>query len=252
MGLLSIFERRTGSPADSESVASARTRARRRLIGAVVLVAAGVIGFPLVFDTAPRPVASDIAIEIPRKDAVPPLATPPARSAASGAARRDSPAAQAVAEPGPQAPAAPAKSTVAKVEDKPVEQKPQPVPDKPEKPAPAAAKRPEAAPAKPPVEAARAQAALEGRAPEPKADSAAAESAGRFVVQVGAFSEADSAREARARVEKLGLKTYTQVVETNAGKRIRVRIGPYSDRADAEKTADKLKQAGLAPAVLTL
>ena len=43
----------------------------------------------------------------------------------------------------------------------------------------------------------------------------AATSAGRFVVQVGAFADAATAREARQKVEKLGLKTYTQVVETS-------------------------------------
>nr|MBA2721981.1 SPOR domain-containing protein [Methylibium sp.] len=76
--------------------------------------------------------------------------------------------------------------------------------------------------------------------------------AGRFVVQVGAFSEATSARQVRQRVEKLGLKTYTQVVETAAGKRIRVRVGPYGERGEADRAAARLKQAGLQPAVLTL
>jgi len=75
---------------------------------------------------------------------------------------------------------------------------------------------------------------------------------GRFVVQVGAFSEPNSARDARARVEKLGLKAYTQVVETSGGKRIRVRVGPYGDRGEAEKAAAQIKQAGLSSAVLTL
>lgn len=94
-------------------------------------------------------------------------------------------------------------------------------------------------------ESARAQALLDGR-------EAAAEGGGRFVVQVGAFGDANAAREVRQRVEKLGLKTYTQVVETGGGKRIRVRVGPYGDRGEAEKAVAKLKQAGLSPALLTL
>jgi len=71
-------------------------------------------------------------------------------------------------------------------------------------------------------------------------------------VQVGAFSEMSAAREARQKVEKLGLKTYTQVVETSSGSRIRVRVGPFADRAEADRAAGKIKSAGLGSAVFTL
>ena len=53
----------SNSPA--ESVEVLRRRARHRLIGATVLVILGVVGFPLVFDTQPRPVSVDIAVDIP-------------------------------------------------------------------------------------------------------------------------------------------------------------------------------------------
>ena len=71
-------------------------------------------------------------------------------------------------------------------------------------------------------------------------------------MQVGAYSEAESARAVRARVEKLGLESYTQVVETASGQRIRVRVGPYDERAEAEKAAARLEKAGLPTAVLGL
>ncbi|WP_413889277.1 hypothetical protein [Candidatus Aalborgicola defluviihabitans] len=58
-----------------QSVEAMRTRARHRLIGASVLVLLGVIGFPLLFDSQPRPIAVDIPIEIPDKNAVTPLTT---------------------------------------------------------------------------------------------------------------------------------------------------------------------------------
>ena len=65
------------SPA--ESVEVLRKRARQRLIGAALLVLAGVIGFPLVFDTQPRPIAVDIPIDIPdRAKARPSAAATPA------------------------------------------------------------------------------------------------------------------------------------------------------------------------------
>ncbi|HQQ71439.1 MAG TPA: SPOR domain-containing protein, partial [Alicycliphilus sp.] len=48
--------RRSRASAQAESVEDMRRRARHRLIGAAVLVMIGVVGFPLVFDTQPRPV----------------------------------------------------------------------------------------------------------------------------------------------------------------------------------------------------
>jgi len=241
MRLPSFLQRKSASgaqrvPVDASTARQERARARRRLIGAAVLVLLGVVGLPMIFDRAPRPLAVDIAIDIPRKDSVPPLPAP----ATSRPTKRDGvPATDPPAEP---VPATPAPAPTAK----PAE--PAAVPDKP------ASRATDAG------EAARARAALEGRTPPAKPAAGkdatkpetAVESSGRFVVQVGAFSEADSAREARARVEKLGFKTYTQAVDTSGGKRIRVRVGPYDDRAEADKVAAKIKQAGIASAVLGL
>src|SRR5690606_40586646 len=68
----------------AESVEAMRRRARHRLLGAGVLVLAGVVGFPMLFDTQPRPIAVDIPIEIPDRNKVPPLALPtPAPAAGS-------------------------------------------------------------------------------------------------------------------------------------------------------------------------
>jgi DedD protein len=75
---------------------------------------------------------------------------------------------------------------------------------------------------------------------------------GRFVVQVGAFADAAKAREARQRVERAGLKTYTHVAETKDGKRIRVRVGPFPSRAEADKAAQKIKGLDLPAAILSL
>lgn len=56
----------------------------------------------------------------------------------------------------------------------------------------------------------------------------------------------------RQKVERLGLKTYTQVVKTGGQTRIRVRVGPFSSRADADKAASKLRSSGLPAAVMSL
>jgi DedD protein len=74
----------------------------------------------------------------------------------------------------------------------------------------------------------------------------------RMVVQVGAFAEAERAREARLKLERAGLKTYTHVAATSQGKRIRVRMGPFATRAEADKAAARAKALGLPAALLWL
>ena len=70
------------SSASPDSVEVMRRRARHRLVGAAVLVLIGVVGFPLLFDTQPRPVAVDIPITIPDRNKTAPLVLPGATSAA--------------------------------------------------------------------------------------------------------------------------------------------------------------------------
>jgi Cell division protein len=71
-------------------------------------------------------------------------------------------------------------------------------------------------------------------------------------VQAGAFADAHAAQSVRAKIEKAGFKTYTQVVDTAQGKRVRVRIGPFATRDEAERALHKLQALGLSGAVLTL
>lgn len=251
MGLFSLFRRREDSakapaqPADAaDSVRQARVRARRRLIGATLLVVVGVIGFPLVFETQPRPIPVDIPIEIPRKEGLPPLVMPQARSTAP-VPIASVPATRPEAVP---LPSDAASSVVAvPAESRSVASAP-PVKTAP---SPATAVAPKAEPAAAPNsgDAARAQALLDGKdttKPGGQKDGA------RFVVQVGAFAENTAAHETRLKVEKLGLKTYAQVADTDAGKRIRVRVGPFASKDDAEQAKGRLKAAGFPAVLLTL
>ena len=75
---------------------------------------------------------------------------------------------------------------------------------------------------------------------------------GRFVVQVGAYSDGGTLRDTRQKVEKLGLKTYTQVIDSDGGKRTRVRVGPFATRAEAQSAVAKLKAAGLPANLIVL
>ena len=76
-----MISSRSGSQGSSstppQSIEAVRRRARHRLIGASVLVAIGVIGFPLLFESQPRPIAVDIPIDIPSRQAAKPLPAPP-------------------------------------------------------------------------------------------------------------------------------------------------------------------------------
>jgi DedD protein len=217
-----------------ESIEAMRKRARHRLIGAGVLVLIGVVGFPLLFDTQPRPIAVDIPIEIPDRNKVKPLPLP-------------APVAKPAAVSTPQAqPPVPEKAAEApaKAEAKP-EASPGPKPDStPEpKPEPKVAAKSET----PADDASKAKALL---VDSKSSKEAAVE--GRFVVQVGAFADVGKARDARQKVERAGMKTYTNVAETKDGKRIRVRVGPFANRAEADKAADKIKGLDLPAAILTL
>ena len=238
-----------------ESMDVIRKRAKHRLIGAAVLVLVGVVGFPLLFDTQPRPIAIDIPIEIPGKNTVKPL-TMPAQESTTPAPVPDQiatasslgvkeevvadkkPAIAVPAASVPKKEVEPAAKLDVKPEAKPVAK---PLP-KPESKVEA---KPESTPTPKGDDGARAKALLSGQAP-------AAAGVERVVVQVGAFADAGKAHEVRTKLEKAGLKTYTQVVETKDGKRVRVRVGPFDSKAAADKAASKIKTLDLPAAILTL
>jgi DedD protein len=253
-------------PPAAESLEAMRKRARHRLIGAATLVLIGVLGFPLLFDSQPRPIDVDIAINIPDKNKVAPLAATPKVVAASssetplpkaGPAEKES-----LVYPAPAEKAAPPAATAIPEKVQPAKasaQTPARADTKPDTLATGKADTKTEAKAAPkadtkalestsPAEASKAQTLLDGKEPAPPASAQGA----RYVVQVGAFAEAQKAREARQTLEKAGFKTYTQIITNTEGKRTRVRVGPIANKAEADKAAEKIKSLGLAAAVLTL
>ena len=216
----------SNSPA--ESVDAMRRRARHRLIGASVLVVLGVVGFPLLFDTQPRPVSVDIAVDIPDRATAKPLvdtSTPKPLSAAAGLDAKEEVVPDTKAEPKPEAAVAAAAAVAAVVPKAETKPEPAKVDTKP------AAK------------------------PEVKSDTKPSDSkdaGSRFVVQAGTFSDEGKLREVRSKLEKAGITTYTQVIESKEGRRVRVRVGPFTSRDEADKVARKIKQLQLQPQVLTL
>ena len=208
---------------EPSTVQEARTRARRRLAGALVLLLIGIVGFPVLFETQPRPLPVDTPIELPRREVAPAESAPKAalKPMAVPVVPADAGVEEATVPPPAAAASAPAVSASVAVAAA--------------KPSPLATTAP--APAPPPA----ASAAVP-----------AAPAATRYVVQAGAYGEALKLRDARAKIEGLGLKTYTQVIDTEAGERTRVRLGPFSTREEAEAVAAKVKRSGLPASVLTL
>jgi DedD protein len=244
---MAFFKTRKGgdeSPATRqppESIEAMRRRARHRLIGAAVLVLIGVIGFPLLFDTQPRPISVDIPIEIPDRNKVKPLAAPAPPATQSPVVSGPVTVAPTPAAPPEKLAVAPQAAPAVPAPEAPVprpEAKPEPEPEPSAVPKPASK-----------TEGARAKALLEGK---PLQVAAATPAEGRFVVQVGAFADPAKARAARLKAERAGLKTYTHEANTKDGKRVRVRVGPFGTRAEADKAANKLKGLDLPAAILTL
>ncbi len=220
-----------------------RQRARHRLIGAAVLVVVGIVGFPMVFDSQPRPVALDLPIDIPDK-AKPHVVTPagvaPADVVLNPASTPSAP------EPKPIAPSVPPREvaienevvlSTSKLPDKAVEK---PVDKNLDKGADKAQSKAQETVV--PDDAKKARALLE----------AAAAQGARFVVQAGVFPDAGAARDARAKLERAGMKTYTHVADTKDGKRTRVRVAPVATLAEADKLAERIRKLDLPAQVLAL
>ena len=287
---------KNAAAAEAETVDAMRRRARHRLIGAVVLVLAAVIGFPLVFDTQPRPVAVNAPIIIPDRNEAAPLAPPAAASrgevvtgASLDSREQVVPAGEVPAtKPVEQAPEKPAAKPAEKAADTARPSAPVTTPTATDDAAAARAERDaaqareaeqarkereakaaeqakaraerdaEQAARKKAEDAARAKALLEGRNPDKAAAKAAqqahtaAAGGGRFVVQIGAYAESSGVSTARQKAQGAGVSTFTQDVDTKAGKRTRVRAGPFASREAAEQAAAKLKRAGLGASVIPL
>lgn len=201
--------------ADNDAALDLRRRARRRLIGAIALVLALVIVPPWIMDLEPRPVTTDLKVEIPPQDTnrlKPPAAVGKAPDVASAPVKPGAPPVAEAKAPPPPAPETP----------------------KAEAPKPAAKADvvARAAPAAKAADAKRAEAILNAEG---------------FVVQLGVFADRENAKKLEARLAKAGVKHYTESVAVAGGEQTRVRAGPYPTRETAEQAREQLKGIGLAP-----
>jgi DedD protein len=211
--------------ADNDAALDLRRRARRRLIGAIALVLALVIVPPWIMDLEPRPVTTDLRVEIPSQDThrlKPPAAVAKGPESPPPAAKPEAPPV-AESKPSPQPPAL-SKSTPSPSAEPPKADAP--------KPAAKADTVARAAPAGKTADAKRAEAIL---------------NAETFVLQLGVFAEKENAAKLEARLAKAGVKHYTESVVVAGKEQTRVRAGPYPTREAAEQAREKLRGMGFGP-----
>jgi DedD protein len=65
---------------------------------------------------------------------------------------------------------------------------------------------------------------------------------GEMVVQVFSSSDGEQAKKTVQRVNKGGFKAYVSPLQVGAQTMYRVRIGPFTDRASAQKVADQVRK----------
>ncbi|MDO8894957.1 MAG: SPOR domain-containing protein [Nitrosomonas sp.] len=73
----------------------------------------------------------------------------------------------------------------------------------------------------------------------------AADTTKGFVVQLGAFSDQLKAKQQQANLASNGFKAYTETLKIDNNEVTRVRIGPFMGRSAAENELKKLKKIGL-------
>lgn len=237
-----------GSVTQAQSVEVLRKRARHRLMGASVLVLLGVIGFPILFETQPRPVAIDIPIEIPGKNTVKPLVLPAPSVATAPAAPTAPVAAKA---PAPQTVTAdaslsateeiyPSKPTIALADTASPAIKKEVITEPRTQAKTEVKPRPEAKSEAKPVEKAEARLAPKPAAPKP---ASASDDGERAIALLNGAAALPSPKVAALTKPPATEESKAAAAETKG--RMVVQVGAFADAAKADETRRKLEKAGL-------
>ena len=64
-------------------------------------------------------------------------------------------------------------------------------------------------------------------------------------ILIGAFANQGNVKVLQSKLGELGLKVYTEPLDTPEGKKTRVRVGPFPNRDGADKALDKMKRIGV-------
>lgn len=239
-----------------------KKKARRRLVGAVAFASFAALVLPMVMDQEPAPPAQEVEIRIPGQDDKPfqphwgsvPVPQEAPAPASEPAVTLPKEAAAAATAPAGKSEAMP--QNVARVLDA-VPTSAVPPKSQPEKPAPETKPtlpevKPEPKPAPKPEhkvakvdEAERAAAILAGKSAEP----AATGGTGAYVILIGAFANEANVKNIKTKLGELGIKVYTEPLDSPQGRKTRVRAGPFQSREAAERALEKMKRIGVSGVV---
>jgi DedD protein len=245
----------TRSEAPDLAVDELKRRARRRLVGAIVLALAAAVLLPLLLESEPKPLGDEVSIQIPPIDNgkfVNPLSpgkAGPSRGGGEGVVKNAVPAGSGAPPTAPSSsvtPPAAGQKTSEAAEPSATKAAP---PAAEEKGAETKSAAPSAAaPAATPPAATPSVVEPKKETPsEPKASlkqSDAAPATGAFVVQVAAFTDRYGAQAQARKLKHAGFPAYVEAVANGKGELQRVRVGPYASRDAADAARAKLKAAG--------
>jgi len=240
----------------SDAQLQLKKRARRRLVGAIAFAGLAAVILPMVMDEEPKQQVQDVQIRIPGQEQTP---FTPKASAAKPAVVPTPPAEKPVAPANVEAvPSAPAAKLAevppvpVKPVAKPVEKTPEKTADKKnEKPAEKSVEKPVE---KPPAKSAkasaddtqRAAAILGGKAAEAAPPT---KGGGQYVILIGAFANTANVKQLQGKIGELGVKTFTEPLDSPQGRKTRVRAGPFPNRETADKALERMKRIGVSGVV---
>jgi DedD protein len=258
-------------PADL-NVDELRRRARRRLVGAIVLALAAAVIVPMLLESEPKPLGESVAVKIPPvdegkfvnrlNDTAPAKGAETTAPKAESARKSVSDAEKAVVSPQSKAPkydtqvatsksnaapapAAPAPAASAPAEATKTESKPEAKADGKAEPKADGKAEPRADVKTEPSTETKSEPKAESKSPEPP-QAATPNGAPKdgFSVQLAAFSDDKGASALANRLKRSGYPAYTEPLKTTRGTLWRVRVGPYPTRDAANGVRDKLKTEG--------
>ena len=219
-----------------------KKRARRRLLGAVAFAGLAAVVLPMVMDEEPKQQIQELQIRIPSQDQPPlksarlsppsepaPDAPPPSPEEMPSAVPAEKPQQSPVEKKAEKLPAAPKPVEKPPVEKLPVEKPPEKLVGKPSNNE---------------SEAQRAAAILAGKTTETR-PSATAEGKGQFIIQIGAFTNPANVKQLQTKIGEMGIKVFTEPLESAGVTKTRVRAGPFPSREAAEKALEKIKRIGV-------
>jgi len=189
-----------------------KQRARRRLIGAVVMLAAAIIVLPIVFEHKPRPVSDDVAVSVANGQGAAQKPKVEARKAdplpPSAANRND-----AALDAGEEIVNAPAADKSDKADKAKADARPD----------------------------AKADTKVADSKPTDKAPSANP----KYLILIGAFSSEERAKNWLAKLKESKVPAYVEKKTLADGERVLLRAGPFANRDAADAADKKVKSIGL-------